>query len=137
MHILYVGYCDWPWQKWEMWWSYCYSIVSIWPDVVDCLWETLIYWWLEDGYTDNINDYSWSIGMRWPVIDLLRWWLPYQILWHGLILDVHDDCTETVGLLISCNCILVQMDEMLISSKWDYLLSSIRTCYCIHVIESY
>jgi len=64
--------------------------------------------------------------------------LPYQILWHRVILDVHDDCIETISWWISYYCILVQMDEMLISSKWDCLLSSIQFyIVLIHVIESY
>ena len=51
------------------------------------------------------------------------------LLWHRLIFGVHNDCIETISWLVSYYYILVQMDEMLISSKC--LLRSIRTCYCI------
>ena len=35
-----------------------------------------------------------------------------RILRHGLILDVHDDCIETIGWWITYYCILVQMDDI-------------------------
>ena len=71
-------------------------------------------------------------GMRKMVTDLLKWWFTVSIFWHRVIVDVHDDCIETIGWWTCYYCILVQMDKMLISSKWDYLLRGIQTRYCIN-----
>ena len=134
MYFLYVGYCDWPWIEVRTCddldrWSYYYLMVRIWLDVAYCLCETLISWWLDDGYTDNIK--TRVDRQEWDDWLLIYWGdgLPYQILWHGLMLDVHDgywDYKLMYQLLLNA----VQVDEVLISSIWDCI--SIRrymTCY--------
>jgi len=43
-------------------WSCCYSIMWIWLDVVDCLCETLTYWWLRGWIYQWLEDQSRSRG---------------------------------------------------------------------------
>ena len=56
--------------------------------------------------------------MRELVIDSLNLWVTVPNYFDlDSMFDVLDDCIETISGWISCYCILVQMDEMLISSR--------------------
>jgi len=51
----------------------------------------------------------------------IDWYLMFTMIVLRLLVDGSVNCY-----------ILVQMDEMLISSRWDYPLSGIQTCYYIN-----
>ena len=92
-----------------------------WLDVATVYIGTLIYWWLEDGYTGSIQDWSRSTGKRDLIIGLLNLWFTISdylgdgfstryLQWLLSRLWVDGSITDNS---------LVQMDKILIDSRWD------------------
>jgi len=91
--------------------------MGIWLDVSDhVILQLLRFGYIgdsEDGYIDDLR-----IRVDWYDKRTGYWFIKLvgyctRLLWHRLILD---DCIGIIGWWISYYCILVQMDEILISS---------------------
>jgi len=126
----------------SVWWFWSDWSMEIWLDVS----EHVVMQLLRFGYiSDSENGYIDDLRIRvdWYDERTGYWFIKLVgyctgLLWHELILDIHDDCIETTSCWIIYYCILVQMDEMLISSRWDYPLSNSGfVIVLVHVIESY
>jgi len=120
----------------SVWWSWSDWSVGIWLDVSEYIVISVIkiriyqrlrgciYRWLEDQ----------SRLIEWENWLVIHWDgnLLYHITLIWINLNVHDDWIETISWCVGNYCILVQMDGILTNSRWNYLLSSIWTCYCIN-----